>query len=476
MEKNKEEFSDWYHRILTDGGFIRFYDVSGCYVLLPYSYEIWETIKEYLDNGFKKRGVKNSYFPMFLTQKNLYREKEHVEGFTPEVAWVTGYGDIKNKDEFSEMKEPVCLRPTSETIMYPILADILESHYELPYKINQWCNVVRWEFKDPTPFIRSREFLWNEGHSVFLTEKEADDDAKEMISFYGETYKNLLAVPTIQGRKTINDKFPGGKTTYTIETFIPEIGKGIQCATSHDLGQNFSKIFDITVGDEDGKQTHVHQTSWGFTTRSIGAMIMTHKGIIPPFVAPIQIVVIPVIFKKKKEETMEYAKKVYSSLKSIFRVEIDLRQKNPGWKYNYWETRGVPLRIEVGPKDMENNAMMLCRRDRFKEKISVAFDKSLMDTVDEMLKTIQNELYLAAEKKLFDSIIETEFVEEVVNNLENKKVTCSSFCESDECEDELKKFGARSLCIPDQKLYDCSGKCIVCNKETDLVCLFGKTF
>lgn len=472
----KEEFSEWYHRILTDGGFIRFYDVSGCYILLPYSYQIWEYIKDYLDSGFKQKGVKNAYFPMFLTQKNLYQEKEHIKGFSPEVAWVTGYGDIKNEDKFSKMQEPICIRPTSETIMYPVFADILESHSDLPYKINQWCNIVRWEFKDPTPFIRSREFLWNEGHSVFATDEEADKDAREMISFYKTAYKDLLSVATIQGRKTVNDKFPGGNTTHTIETFIPEIGKGIQCATSHDLGQNFSKIFNIKVGSSTGNPLHVYQTSWGFTTRSIGAMIMAHKGIIPPTVAPIQIVLIPVIFKKGKEEVMKYAEEVYNSISSNFRIEIDLRQKNPGWKYNYWETKGVPLRIEVGPKDMENNGMQLCRRDRFKEKIFVSNDDSLIVTLDNMLKTIQQDLYKVSEEKLLNSIIKTQNLLQIETNIKNKKISYCSFCESKDCEDHLQELGVKSLCIPDINLYKTSGNCIVCDKKTNIDCLFGKTF
>ena len=365
------QFDDWYQHIITECKLIRYHDVSGCYVLLPNSYNIWEAIQNKLDTNFKLLGVKNTYFPMFVSYDCLQKEKEHLKDFAPEVAWVTGYGDIENKGKltegrngnYSELTNPVAIRPTSETIMYKHFPDIISTYNDLPLQYNQWCNVVRWEFKNPTPFIRSREFLWNEGHSAFETEKESDQEVLDIISLYQDTYEQLLCVPVIRGLKTEKEKFAGGSYTYTLEGFIPESGRGIQCCTAHSLGQNFSKMFGIEFQDKNGETKFVWQTSWGFTTRSIGVMLMTHgddKGLIlPPQVAHIQVVIIPIFKKKNKELLLKYTDKISKMFASTnVKIHIDTRNKhNIGWKYNYWETNGIPLRFEIGQKEMESDCV-----------------------------------------------------------------------------------------------------------------------
>src|SRR3989304_2025662 len=281
VDKNND-FSQWYRQIVLKSNMIKYYDVSGCYVLLPNSYGLWENIKEFLDTQFKKLGVENCYFPLFITKSNMEKEKEHIEGFQPEVAWVTKIGNLEdkgNKDdkEDNNLVEPLAIRPTSECAMYPIFPSLIKSHKDLPLKLNQWCNVVRWEFKDPYPFIRSREFLWQEGHTCFSNKEDATKEIKAIINIYKNCYENLLAVPVIKGVKTEKEKFAGGELTFTLEGFIPEIGKGLQACTAHYLGQNFSKMFEITYQNEKEEKNFIHQNSWGFTTRSIGAMIMTHS-------------------------------------------------------------------------------------------------------------------------------------------------------------------------------------------------------
>ena len=490
MDK-KADFSEWYRHTLIEGNFIRYHNVSGCYVLLPNSFCIWERIQGFLDMEFKKRGVKNAYFPMFLAQSDLYKEKDHLEGFTPEVAWVTCYGDIQDKENLSHMEEPVAIRPTSETIMYPVFKDILTSHHDLPYKINQWCNVVRWEFKDPTPFIRSREFLWNEGHTVYSTQAEADFEVNDIITLYKRVYEELLAVPAIKGTKTESEKFPGGEFTKTVECFVEETGKAIQGATSHSLGQKFSKIFNILVQNNNGINVHPWQNSWGLTTRSIGTMLMVHgdnKGcVLPPLVAQEQIVIVPVIFKKQKEETLKYIDQIYNSIKSNFRVKYDVSKHNPGWKYNYWELRGVPLRLEIGPKDMENNTVMIYRRDTDSKETYDVNTTDLNTLLGELLVTVQTDMFNSAQARLMNNIHWCSSVETMDNHIKNKKIIYTYWCGKESCEETVKnKTGAKSLCIPDDDLLDqginidnketVNTICIVCKEESNIKCLFGKSF
>ena len=377
--KKNENFADWYTEVITKSEMIEYYDVSGCYILRPWSYAIWEFIQSFLDKRFKAEGVKNCYFPMFVTAAALEKEKAHIADFAPEVAWVTKSGQ-------SDMQEPIAIRPTSETVMYPSFAKWVQSHRDLPIRINQWCNIVRWEFKNPTPFLRTREFLWQEGHSAWADKDEAVKEVYTMLDAYADAYQELLAVPVIKGTKTEKEKFPGGDFTTTIEGFIPMNGRGIQAATSHHLGQNFSKMFEIVFEDPEkpGEKRFAYQNSYGFTTRSIGTMIMVHsddKGLVlPPRAAGIQVIITPcglTVNTKESEKTalFEACNILLKQLTNAgVRAETDLRDHvSPGWKYNHWELKGVPLRIELGPKDLQKNQLVAVRRDQG-VKISVSLE------------------------------------------------------------------------------------------------------
>lgn len=339
--KKADDLAEWYQQMLSKGQFISYYDISGCYILEPASYAIWEEIKAWFDAKIKTLGVRNCYYPVFISQDNLQKEKDHIEGFAAEVAWVTIGGKTK-------LEKPIAIRPTSETAMYKDYHDKIQSHRDLPLKRNQWNNVVRWEFKNPMPFIRSREFLWQEGHTAHLTEKEADTEVRQILDYYAGVYEELLATPVVKGRKTVNEQFPGAYYTTTIEGFIPSTGRGIQAATSHNLGQHFAKMYDITVEDpnpDNKERLYVWQNSWGLTTRSIGVMMLVHgddKGaVIPPRVAEIQAVIIPVGVTAKTAE--EDKTKLYSTVDDIaatlkkagVRAEKDTRDHyTAGWKFS----------------------------------------------------------------------------------------------------------------------------------------------
>lgn len=351
--KKSENFSKWYQEVIIKSGLIEYYDISGCYILRPWAYSIWDKIQRFFDGLIQGNGVENAYFPMFVSRRALSTEEDHIEGFEPEVAWVTRYGT-------SELAEPIAIRPTSETIMYPSYAKWIQSHRDLPLKLNQWTNVVRWEFKNPTPFIRTREFLWQEGHTAYATKKEAEEETLIYLDFYRRVYEELLAVPVCKGVKTESEKFAGGDFTTTVETWIAENGRAIQAATSHHLGQNFAKMFDIQFLNEHKEKQFVWQTSWGLTTRSIGIMVMYHgddKGLVlPPRVAKTQVVIVPIYKKGDEEVILAKAKQLSEQLaKDGIRVHLDDRDNyTPGWKYNHWELKGVPLRLELGAKDLKN--------------------------------------------------------------------------------------------------------------------------
>jgi prolyl-tRNA synthetase len=346
--KKETDFGEWYSQVCVESEMISYYDISGCYILRPWSYAIWDEIKEWFDAQIKAMGVQNAYFPLFITEDALMTEKDHVEGFAPEVAWVTKNGE-------SELDRPIAIRPTSETVMYPHYANWIRSHRDLPLRLNQWTNVVRWEFSNPTPFIRSREFLWQEGHTAFAGKAEADAEVREILDLYRRVYEELLAVPVCPGVKSTKEKFAGADYTTTVEAFIPATGRGVQGATSHHLGQNFSKMFGIQyeaedkTGDKGGGRLHPYQNSWGMTTRTIGVMIMVHadnKGLVlPPRIAQIQVVIIPIPNKKmSEEETKRMDEKVAETaalLKAAgVKVTTDCRTNyTPGWKYNHWELK-----------------------------------------------------------------------------------------------------------------------------------------
>ncbi len=473
-----DNFSEWYTQVITKGKFITYYDISGCYVLLPNSYGIWENIQSYIDKNLKNMDIKNSYFPMFITEKNLTREKDHIEGFAPEVAWVTHSGN-------SKLEEKIAVRPTSECAMYPIFSDLIHSYDDLPLKFNQWCSVVRWEFKDCTPFIRSREFLWSETHGCYSLEENAVNDALEILNLYEKTYNNLLAIPVIKGTKTENEKFAGAHSTYTLEAFIPTSGKAIQSCTAHNLGQNFSNMFNISFQDIDKEKKYAWQNSCGFTTRSIGIMLMNHgddKGaIIPPYVAPIQIVIIPIPIKKRIDDVINKCTELFNILKTKYRVTLDQSQHTPGWKFNCWETQGVPLRIEIGPKDIDNNTVTLCKRTDFKKYCHIN-NNTLFDIIDATLKNIHDELYNTASNNLMTNIIACSDINQFGAALDNKQLCYINWCNSNSCEDHIKEhYKAKSLCIPMDLTINLTinladNNCCICNNKSEMKVLFGKSY
>lgn len=500
VDKDKD-FPGWYQQILVKGEMLDYYDVSGCYILRPGSYAIWEQIQQWFDKKIKSIGVQNAYFPMFVSSKVLEREKDHVEGFAPEVAWVTRAGS-------SDLEEPVAIRPTSETVMYPYYAKWIRSHRDLPIKLNQWNSVVRWEFKHPQPFLRTREFLWQEGHTAHLTAQEADKEVLQILDYYTGIYEELLAVPVVKGRKTEKEKFAGGLYTTTCEGYIPTTGRGIQGATSHCLGQNFSKMFNISVENPEGPdkpKLFAWQNSWGLSTRVIGVMIMIHsdnKGlVIPPRVSQYQTVVIPVGLTSKTTKEQENA--IYSGADSIVeklrgkdvRVVSDYRDTySPGWKFSDWELKGVPLRIEFGPKDLEKGQVTAVRRDNG-AKVVIGLDE-IETKVPQVLEEIQQSLFDAAKEK-FDShrVIVDEW-KDFIPNLNKKNVILAPWCGVEECEEDIKdssakkddgeeeeqdekapSMGAKSLCIPfEQPSLKEGQKCVKCDKSAIQYCMFGRSY
>jgi prolyl-tRNA synthetase len=388
------DFSEWYSQVVTKSELIDYYDISGCYILRPASYFIWDQIKNFFDGAITADGVSNCYFPLFVTKARLEAEKDHIEGFAPEVAWVTKSGN-------SDLAEPIAIRPTSETIMYPLYAKWIRSHRDLPLRLNQWCNVVRWEFKHPVPFLRSREFLWSEGHSAFANKPEADAEVLKILDLYARIYEELLAVPVIKGVKSEKEKFAGGLYTTTVEGFIPSNGRAIQGATSHCLGQNFAKMFNIEFEGTSGTKQMVWQNSWGVTTRTIGVMVMVHgddKGlVVPPRVAEVQVVI--VVIPKGKDSSAALNEKAYELRDAMkragIRVKVDDRDNyTPGFKYNFWELRGACIRMEIGPRDMEKEQVVLVRRDN-KSKTMVPM-ANVAESVKEALDCMQSDMFAKA--------------------------------------------------------------------------------
>ncbi len=472
IQAKKENFSEWYPEVVKKAGLADYSSVSGCMVIRPYGYKIWENIQDFLNRKFEKMGVKNAYFPLFIPERLLKKETEHVEGFSPEVAWVTEAGS-------SKLDERLAIRPTSETIMYESYSKWIRSWRDLPLKINQWVNVVRWEFKHPILFLRTREFLWQEGHTVFATKEEAEEEVRQMLDCYAETYEKLLAVPVVKGRKTENEKFAGAEYTLSIETFLP-MGKAIQCATSHHLGQNFSKQFEITFLDKNEEKKYAWQNSWGLSTRAIGIMIIMHgddKGLIlPPGVAPIQVVVVPIYYgDEDREKVVRKAREISEELNE-FRVHVDERDEyTPGFKFNDWELKGVPLRIEIGPKDLEKNQVMLARRDTG-EKISVKTEE-VREEVERTLKLIQENLFERAKKTIEEHTKKANNYDELKKHL-NGNWVIAPWCGKSECEEKIKEeTGAKIPNIPfDLNKERPKGKCVYCGRDAKYLVYFAKSY
>lgn len=468
LTKKSENMSEWYNDVILRAELADYGPVKGTMILRPYGYSIWEVVMKYLDTKFKEDGVQNAYFPLFIPMSLLKKEKEHVEGFSPELAVVTHGGG-------EELAEPLAVRPTSETIMYEAYARWINSHRDLPLKINQWNNVVRWE-KRTYLFMRTSEFLWQEGHTAHATAEEAEEMTKTALEWYRSFYQEVYAIPSMVGVKSSAEKFAGAKRTYTIELLMPD-GKALQGATSHNLGDNFAKAFGIKYQDEKGESQFVHQTSWGLSWRSVGGLILTHGDdsglVLPPQVAPIQVVVIPVT-GKTGEMVTQYVSEVSGTL-SDFRVKVDGSNYNVGWKFNEWELKGVPLRAEVGVREFKNNEVTLVRRDTG-EKITVKKD-SLKESVEKILQQIQTDLYNKAEKFVQDNTSTAANYNQFKEIMKTKRGFIWAFwCEDPECEKKIKQeTKATTRLLPlDAKVEE--GECVYCKKKASYRWLFAQSY
>ena len=440
-----KDFNQWYTDIIQEAELADYSPVKGTMVIRPYGYAIWENIQQYLDKRFKETGHKNAYFPLFIPKSFIEKEAEHVEGFSPELATVTHAGG-------KELEEPLIVRPTSETIINHMFSKWISSHRDLPLLINQWANVVRWEMRTRL-FLRTSEFLWQEGHTAHATKKEANQEAIQMLNIYEEFVQEIAAVSVTKGLKSELEKFAGAEKTYSIEAMMLD-KKALQAGTSHELGQNFSKAFEIEFSDENNKLQNPFQTSWGVSTRLIGMIIMAHgydKGLkLPPNLAPIQVVVVPIIpSKEDKNNVMEKVENIKTML-SNYRLNIDDREEvTPGFKFNEWELKGVPIRIEIGPRDIENNKVILSRRDIDNSKEEVSMDK-LESKIDQLLIDIQKNMYDVSKNHMEENTIHVESKEELIEALNNKEgfVTCY-WSENKDDELEIKELTSATIrCYP----------------------------
>ena len=459
-----EDFAKWYTDICKKADLIDYSSVKGCMIIRPYGYAIWELIQKNLDGRFKETGHENVYMPMFIPESLLNKEKEHVEGFAPEVAWVTHGGS-------EPLQERLCVRPTSETLFCEHYANIIKSYRDLPKLYNQWCSVVRWE-KTTRPFLRSREFLWQEGHTMHATAEEAEEETIRMLNIYADFHEKDLAIPVIKGRKTESDKFAGAEATYAIEALMHD-GKALQAGTSHYFGDGFAKAFDIKYTDRDNKLKYPHQTSWGVTTRMIGGIIMTHGDnnglVLPPAVAPVQVVIIPV--QQHKEGVLEAANALADRLRSRFRVKVDASDNSPGWKFSEYEMKGVPLRIEIGPRDIaEGKCVSVKRYNREKNFESL---ENIEETVARRLEEIRDGMYEKALENRQRRTYECTTLDEIRDSIKEggDGLVMAMWCGDEECEDRVKaETGVGSRCIPfEQKRI--SDKCVCCGKPAKhMVC------
>ncbi len=464
-----EDFAQWYTDIVKKAELSEYTSVKGCMVIRPYGYAIWENIQHILDGMFKATGHENVCMPMFIPESLLQKEKDHVEGFAPEVAWVTHGGSEKLEDR-------LCVRPTSETLFCEHYANIIHSYRDLPKLYNQWVSVVRWE-KTTRPFLRSREFLWQEGHTIHATAQEAVEETERMLGVYAEFCEKYLAIPVVKGRKTDSDKFAGAEATYAIEALMHD-GKALQAGTSHYFGDGFARAFDIQFTDKENKLCYPFQTSWGMTTRMIGAIIMTHGDnnglVLPPAVAPVQVVIVPVA--QHKPGVLEKAAELKARLSSFCRVKLDDSDNSPGWKFSEYEMKGVPLRLEIGPRDMEQNQCVLVRRDNG-EKIFASLD-TLEEKIPELLSAVRDGMYEKALANREARTYSCTSMEEIRTVLAEKGdgFVKAMWCGDEACEDKVKaETGVGSRCIPleQEKISD---TCVCCGKPAKALVYWGKAY
>lgn len=465
----EDDFAQWYTDVVKKADLVDYSSVKGCMIIRPYGYAIWENIQSILDKRFKETGHENVYMPMFIPESLLQKEKDHVEGFAPECAWVTHGGSEK-------LEERLCVRPTSETLFCEHYAKIVQSHRDLPKLYNQWCNVVRWE-KTTRPFLRTREFLWQEGHTVHATAEEAVEETERMLNVYADFCEDALCMPVVKGKKTESDKFAGAVATYAIEALMHD-GKALQAATSHYFGDGFARAFNMTYQDKENKLQYVHQTSWGSTTRLIGALIMSHGDnnglVLPPKIAPIQVVIIPVA--QHKEGVLDKAYELRDRLSKCFRVKVDASEQSAGWKFAEYEMKGVPLRLEIGPKDIEKNQCVLVRRDN-REKLFVSLD-SLESSIESALSDFAKAIYNKAKENLENRTYACTSIDEINEKLASNGdgFVKAMWCGEEECEDKVKELtGVGSRCIPFTQ-ESLSDTCVCCGKPAKYMVYWGKAY
>jgi prolyl-tRNA synthetase len=472
--KKSEDFSEWYTEVVLKSGMAEYAPIKGCMILREQSYAVWEKIQEVFNGKIKETGHRNVYFPMFIPESFLKKEAEHFEGFVPEVAWVTEGGSTK-------LEEKLAIRPTSETIIYATFAKWIRSWRDLPIKINQWCNIVRWETKATKPFLRTREFLWQEGHTAHVTSEEAEKEVTDILGEYKDVMENYLAIPVLVGVKTDSEKFAGALYTTTLEAMMPD-GKALQMGTSHNLGQNFAKVFDIKFIGEDEKEHQVWQTSWGISTRLIGALVMVHgddRGLVmPPKVAPVQVVIVPITYKAADSAAiLEKAKEILEKLKAkgVTVVLDDRAEYTPGWKFNEWELKGVPVRIEIGPRDLKQEQVTLARRDTYQK--STAKMGEAVQAVEKLLEEIQNSLYAKAKAALEEKITTVQDYDGFQKVLRDKGGFIKAvWCGKAECEAKIKEeTGATIRLIPFEK-EKAVANCVYCGEKNGEMVYFAKSY
>ena len=463
----EEDFAQWYTDVVKKAELLDYTSVKGCMVFKPAGYAIWELIQQQMDARFKETGVQNVYLPMFIPESLLNKEKDHVEGFAPEVAWVTHGG-------LQPLQERLCVRPTSETLFCDYYKNVIQSYRDLPQVCNQWCSVVRWE-KETRPFLRSREFLWQEGHTAHATEQEAEERTIQMLNVYADFCEQVLAIPVVKGRKTDKEKFAGAVATYTIESLMHD-GKALQSGTSHNFGDGFARAFGIQFTDKDNKLKYVHQTSWGTTTRLIGAVIMVHGDnsglVLPPKIAPVQIDIIPI--QQKKEGVLDKAYELKNRLKG-FRVKVDDTDKSPGWKFSEQEMRGIPIRVEIGPKDIEANKCVICRRDTG-EKIEISLDE-IEVKAGEILDQIQKEMLERARAHRDSHTYVAKNMDEFRKIFAEKSgFVKAMWCGEQDCEDKIKEeLAVTSRCMPFEQ-ENLADTCVCCGKPAKKMVYWGRAY
>lgn len=474
--KKNEDMPEWYSQVVVKSTLADYSPVKGCAVIRPYGYAIWEKIQDFFNARIKMMGVENAYFPMFIPESFIMKEAEHVEGFAPELAWI---------ERKSDSEERVAIRPTSETIMYDSYSKWIRSHRDLPLRINQWCNIVRWEASDVKIFLRSREFLWQEGHCAYADKEQCEAEAKQIIEEYKRVSEDLLAIPAIIGKKSDHEKFAGAVYTYTIESFMPD-GKALQAGTSHYLGQGFAKAFDIKYMGDDKEQHYVHQNSWGFSTRLLGSMVMMHSDdnglVLPPRVAPTQVVIVPITIKKKPEVSQEVLDKAHELAKELkkagIRVHVDERDGySPGFKYSDWELKGVPLRVELGPRDISNNQCIVVKRNTG-EKITVGLEE-LSKKASSILEHIHNELLEKGRQYIKDNMVEVKTYDELKQAMQERKIALAHHCGEGESEDQIKAElgGVTTRCRPlGEDEPDEGAVCVHTGKPAKYKIIFSKNY